>query len=216
MSKAHDEVHPGRVHLGRLLSERNQNPDRVERIDAQIHADFGRTVAILALDMCHFTATTSRHGITHYLAMIHEMQEAARPSVEGNGGLVVKQEADNLFAVFPDPAAALEGALDVFRAFEAVNSVVPDERDLYASVGIGYGETLIVDDEDLYGHEMNLACKLGEDLAGKGEILLTPAAHAALPPGRYVLAPACYRISDLQVACYRFDGVAGVPRPGGA
>ncbi len=34
----------------------------------------------------------------------------------------------------------------------------------------------MVGDNDLYGSEMNLACKLGEDLARRGEILLTQAA----------------------------------------
>jgi hypothetical protein len=39
--------------------------------------------------------------------------------VTGNGGQVIKQEADNLFAIFAQPAHALEAALDIFRAFEA-------------------------------------------------------------------------------------------------
>src|SRR5947208_7496131 len=111
----------GRQELRQLLSERNQYPDRVARIDEQLRATFGRTVAILALDMCGFTSLTNRHGIIHFLAMIHEMEGAARPAVEGNGGRVIKVEADNLFAVFDDPAHALEAALDIFRAFEAVN-----------------------------------------------------------------------------------------------
>jgi adenylate cyclase len=199
---------PGREALKRLLSARNQEPDRVAAIDAEIRATFGREVAILALDMCGFTALTARLGIIHFLAMIHEMEEAARPAVEGNGGRVVKQEADNLFAIFDDPAQALEGAIDILRSFQAVNTVVPDERDLYASIGIGYGEALVIGAEDVFGHEMNLACKLGEDLAGPGEILLTPAAHAALPPGRYLASPASYRVSGVEIACFRFDGVA--------
>jgi adenylate cyclase len=41
---------------------------------------------------------------------------------------------------------------------------------------------------------VNLACKLGEDFAGKGEILLTRGARDALPPGAYRLARRDYRL----------------------
>ena len=38
----------------------------------------------------------------------------------------------------------------------------------------------MIDDDDFYGHELNLASKLGEDIAESGETLLTEAAHARL------------------------------------
>ncbi|HWP44632.1 MAG TPA: adenylate/guanylate cyclase domain-containing protein [Blastocatellia bacterium] len=202
-----DEIHrPGRALLRRLLSERNQYPDRIAHIDEQLREAFERKVAILALDMCGFSRLTVRYGIIHYLAMIHQMEEAARPAVEGNGGQVIKQEADNLFAIFDEPAQALEASLDTFRAFDAINSVVPDERDIYGSIGIGYGDTLVIGDEDLFGPEMNLASKLGEDLACRQEIFLTRAAHAALPEGTYKFTPRSFSISGLEIDCFRYEG----------
>jgi class 3 adenylate cyclase len=45
---------------------------------------------------------------------------------------------------------------------------------------VGYGEVLMVDEDDFYGNELNLASKLGEDIADPGETLLTEAAHAQL------------------------------------
>ena len=165
-----------------------------------------RKVAILALDMCGFSRLTIQHGIIHYLAMIHQMEEASVPAVRENGGQVIKQEADNLFAIFEEPVQAVEAALDIFRAFEAINSVVPDDRDIYGSIGIGYGDTLVIGDEDLFGQEMNLASKLGEDLACRQEILLTAAAHAGLPEGLYKFAPMNFAISGLEIDCYRYEG----------
>ena len=44
-----------------------------------------RQVAILVLDMCGFSRITQRHGIIHFLAMIHRMEQAARPAIVGNG-----------------------------------------------------------------------------------------------------------------------------------
>jgi adenylate cyclase len=195
----------GRTYLDRLLTERNQHPERAALIDEKVRKAFECRVAILALDMCGFSRLADRFGIIHFLAMIHQMQQAACPAVTSNGGRVVKQEADNLFAVFGDSVQALEGALDIFRAFEAMNAVLPEDRGIHGSIGIGYGNTLLIGGEDLFGTEMNGACKLGEDLAGKGEILLTPAAHDALPPKRYAFAQTAFRIGDFDIPCYRFE-----------
>ena len=199
---------PGRERLRELLSRRNQDPGSRQEIDREILADFQRRLAVLVLDMCHFTSATSRHGILHYLAMIEEMEAAARPAIEGNGGAVVKREADNLFAAFLQPADAVAAALDVFRAFEAVNRVVPDERDLYGCIGIGFGDVILVGRSDFFGHEVNLACKLGEDLAQKGEILLTRAARDALPRGAYRTVPRRYRLGEGALEAFVFDATA--------
>ena len=191
--------------LRRLLGVRNQFPERIDEIDEQLRAAFERTVAVLVLDMVGFSRLTVEYGIIHYLAMIHQMEEAARPAVTGNGGVVVKQEADNLYAIFEDPSHALESALDIFRAFDAVNSVVPPDRDIFGSIGIGYGETLVIDGKDMFGSEVNIACKLGEDLAEQSEILLTQSAHDALPPDRYICSPATFLISEMKIDCYRYQ-----------
>jgi class 3 adenylate cyclase len=191
--------------MRRLLSERNQFPERAAEVDQQLRDSFERRVAILALDMVGFSRLTVQYGIIHYLAMIHQMAEAARPAITGNGGEVIKQEADNIFAVFDDPERAIDAALEIFRAFDAVNSVVPPSRDIYGSIGIGYGETLVIEKKDIFGSEVNIACKLGEDLAGKREILLTGAAYEALPPGLFICSPVTFEISQMRVVCYRYE-----------
>src|SRR5262249_10092102 len=173
-------------------------------MEEEIHGTFGRRVAILVLDMVGFSRLTLERGIVHYMAMIHQMDRVARPAVTANGGRVMKQEADDLFCAFPDPTGALEGALDILRAFDAVNSVLPPERHVYGSVGIGYGPTLLIGDRDMFGAEMNLACKLGEDLAGTNEILLTTAAHEALPDGTYKCAPTSFAVAGIELEAYRF------------
>ncbi len=161
-------------------------------------------MAILVLDMCGFSRITQSHGIIHFLAMIHQMEQAARPAIDGNGGEIIKQEADNLFAVFNTPGQALEAALDTLRALQAMNTVLPPERILNVSAGIGFGPTLVIAHQDLFGPEMNCACKLGEDIAGANEILLTEAAHADLPPGRYICDSARHQISGMDLNAHRF------------
>jgi len=198
---AHD-----RAYLQHLLSQRSRAGGQHAAIDAAIEQAFVRDVAMLVLDMCGFSRITARHGIIHFLAMVHQMEQAARPAITGNGGEVVKQEADNLFAVFHQPEQALQAALDIHRALDAMNAVQPPEAALQASVGIGYGPTLVIAEKDLFGHEMNLACKLGEDIAGPGEILLTASACQRLPAGRYVFSDLPCAVGGEPVAAYRLKG----------
>src|SRR5699024_3371007 len=89
-------------------------------------------------------------------------------------------EADNVFALFPDAASALRCSLEVQRSVEIANEQLPAASEIYVAIGVGYGELLLVGDDDAYGDEMNVACKLGEDLAERGEILVTAAAHESL------------------------------------
>lgn len=188
-----------------MLSERNKYPERAPAIDTLVRQTFERTVAMLVLDMCGFSRLTLKYGIIHFLAMVEQMHEGAFPAVRGNGGQVIKTEADNIFAIFPGPAHAVEASLDIFRAFEAINAVVPPERHLRGSIGIGFGDTLVIAGEDLFGCEMNLASKLGEDLAAGMEILLTESAYNALPPDKYELEPVSFSISGIELPSYRFQ-----------
>jgi len=167
----------GRAVLDRLLAERNEHPERLADIDRRIRATFAEVHAVLVLDMCGFSRLTMRHGITHFLAMIHRLNGIVGPVVSGARGRVVKTEADNVFAVFPDVASAVAAARAIQRSLRAANAVLPRDWDLHASIGVGYGELLMIGRNDLFGSEMNLASKLGEDVAGSGEILLTEAAY---------------------------------------
>lgn len=192
--------------LNKLLSERNQRPDRIAEIDAKLTDAFSRNVAVLVLDMSGFSRLTAHHGVIHFLAMIHKMEQAATPAVEGNGGQIVKQEADNLFAVFPSAQLALEAALDIRRATAAMNMVLADELKIRVSIGIGFGQTLLLEGQDFFGQEVNLACKLGEDLARADEILLTDAAHKTLPGSDYEFSQAEFDIGGLPVKAWRYQG----------
>ena len=169
-----------RANLERLLTGINDEPDRREELTREIETIFGQDRAVLVLDMSGFSRTTRQQGIVSFLLMIHQMQMVAAPSIEKHRGLLVKAEADNLFCLFDDAIDAVRAGSDIVERLNTVNLLLPEGRRLYASIGIGYGRILNIGDEDLFGDEVNLASKLGEDVAGPGEILLTAAAHARL------------------------------------
>jgi adenylate cyclase len=201
-----EKVISARAELKQLLLERNvAHQERVAEIDRIIKQRFEKEVAVLALDMTGFSRTTMKFGIIHFLSMIAAMEQMAVPLVKAQDGTVIKQEADNLFATFPSPDQAVEAALAIFETFRTFAKTAPENFDIYGSVGIGFGPTLVIDNEDLFGNEMNLASKLGEDLAESMEILLTENAYAALPPGRYTCSPLYFTISGVEINCYRLE-----------
>ena len=130
--------------------------------------------------MCGFSRLTMRYGITHFLSMIHRLHGIVRPIIARHGGRIVKTEADNVFAVFDYVESAVASARDVQDQLATTNAFLPEDWDLHASIGIGYGELIMIEDHDFYGNELNLASKLGEDIADSGETLLTETAHARL------------------------------------
>jgi class 3 adenylate cyclase len=189
--------------MAKLLQERNEHPERAAEIDARINGAFGETLAVFVMDMSGFSRQTIRHGIVHFLAQIHRMHAIATPVVESHGGEVIKYEADNVFAVFPDVEQAVEAAVELDRSLELANTMLPDEYDMHGEFGIGHGEILVVENEDIYGSEVNLASKLGEDLAQRGEILLTASAYARVDPGRREYERLAMSVSGLELVVHK-------------
>jgi class 3 adenylate cyclase len=198
-----------KARMAKLLQERNEHPERAAEIDARIKEVFGETLAVFVMDMSGFSRQTIRHGIIHFLAQIHRMHSIAAPVVEAHGGEVIKFEADNVFAVFPDVEQAVDAAVELDRALELADTMLPDEYDMHGEFGIGYGEILVVENEDIYGSEVNLASKLGEDLAQRGEILLTESAFARVNPSRREYERLVMSISGLELVAHKVK--KGIP-----
>jgi adenylate cyclase len=159
-----------------LLQQRLDHPEQAAAIDAVIQGSFAETHAVMVLDSSGFSRFTRELGIIAALATIHQMQMSVIPVIEAQGGSLIKLEADNVYAIFPDAAAAVSAAQAMKQQLALIDRRI--------SIGIGYGELMMIDngngDRDLYGSEMNLAAKLGEDIAEVDEILLTPAAYRQL------------------------------------
>jgi class 3 adenylate cyclase len=153
------------------------------RLDARTLSTLARPLAIVYTDTADFTRRAARDGILHFMMVFDRAVRSLRQAAARHRGRIVKVEADSLLLSFPDAERACLGVGAMERALRQVNrGRLADER-LRFSYGIGYGAVLDLE-EDLFGLEVNLASKLGEDRAHPGEALLTPAAAAALPPGR--------------------------------
>ena len=180
-----------------LLRDRRLYPDRAAEIDAYIQQRFGQTQAVWILDSAGFSHQTEQQGIIPALLDIYQMRDIAIPLIEGNAGTLIKAEADNLYATFPNPNQAVNASWAVLEQLNAVGLAV--------SIGIGYGDVLVIDQQDVFGHEMNLASKLGEDIADHNQVLLTAAAFSQLSSQTVEADSFTIEISGLMLDTYRIQ-----------
>lgn len=144
-----------------------------QRIEEELWNRYGTERVVFVLDMSGFSLLTRKYGIIHYLSMARRMQLISEPIVKTYNGSLIKYEADNCFAVFPDTLSAIHAAIALQLAFDASNLLTSEDFDVRIACGIDYGKILIVGNEDCFGDAVNRACKLGEDVAAGGEILVT-------------------------------------------
>ncbi len=157
-------------------------------IEEKLWTQYGAEYAVFVLDMSGFSLLTRKYGIVHYLSMVRRMQLTTEPIVKSYGGSMIKYEADNCFAVFPDPLSAVNAAIAMQYAFAASNILTPDDFDIHIACGIDYGKLLIIGHEDCFGDPVNRASKMGEDLAAAGEVLVTKEAMEMIPDSANIKA----------------------------
>ena len=157
---------------------RAADPGEREALDAEIWRRFGTDGVAFISDMSSFTATTRAHGICHFLGLIQRVRELLPPFIAEAGGTLLKCETDNCYAYFPDAESALAASVRINRAVEEANAGVGQDHKTYLSIGIDCGRMLLVGDRDYFGDPVNTASKLGEDLAGRSETLITDRALA--------------------------------------
>jgi adenylate cyclase len=165
--------------LWELIERRVAGGDR-EEIDREIWERFGGEWSIMCTDLAGFSRQVALFGIVHFLQTIHEQMRMLAPIVEQHGGSLVKTEADSMLILFPAPGPALTCALAMQQACRAMNEHKPAEEHVLLCAGIGHGRLLKIGPDEVFGHEVNLASKLGEDTAKASEILVTRAARSAI------------------------------------
>lgn len=146
---------------------------------------YGRRCAVFVSDLSGFSRLTERYSIVHFLALICQCRRLLVPVIEEGGGSPIKTPADNMYAIFPDAVAAIETSIAMQRRLRDYNQGRHVDEQIGLCVGVGYGEVLVIEKQDFFGHELNLAFKLGEDTAEPGEVLVTRAAIDAAGPGRF-------------------------------
>ena len=124
-------------------------------------------------DLAGFTALTEAHGDDAAFAICRDFTESASRLAEKEGAEVVKTIGDAVMIRTDDPETAVAVGKQIVAALAGHKS--PPVR-----VGIHTGQA-VEDGGDYFGAAVNLACRVSS-AARPGEVLLTEATRAALPP----------------------------------
>jgi class 3 adenylate cyclase len=199
MKQANSFKNNSHGNLEYLLGEMTRKPEREVEITKLVEENFGQDKAVLVLDMSGFCRTAREHSIIRVLSKIYQMRTLLTPCVEANKGQLIKAEADNLFCLFDTVSDALDACGQIYKSLDKANLELEDHCQINVSIGIGYGFILNIENKDLFGDEVNLASKLGEDIAACGEILLTENAYAQLQKATLQIQEKITKISGFEL-----------------
>ena len=173
------------------------------------HADFDAKYmtehSIFVLDMTGFTETTIHGGAIRSFLRILEAQQMCMPVFKDTGARFVRAFADDLVALYPEPHAALDAAIEIHRRsriYESPNFSKIGRAE--CCIGIGFGQVYAIGPNHAMGDEMNRTSKLGEDTARGGETLVTERAYEMLR-GRTDVTFEIQMSDDLLFEYYRAD-----------
>ena len=115
---------------GQLQAERALPPNTSE------HPLPSGVVTLLMTDIEGSTTLVQRHD-THYATLIEDVWTALRASVAAAGGHEVEARADEFFAVFESPRAAVDAAADIQRALP--RRTWPGDAQVRVRIGVHSG-----------------------------------------------------------------------------
>jgi class 3 adenylate cyclase len=130
------------------------------------------TLTVVFTDLEGFTAYTEQEGDETAGQLISEHQRIVGPIVRGRGGRIVKHLGDGLLVTFPSAEAAVLAGLELVEAFD---------EPLRMRVGMHTGEVLVMRNQDVLGHVVNVAARVVESARG-GEVLATGEVRDAVGP----------------------------------
>lgn len=197
---------PARIEFEKLVADLAAavDDDQLGLARKRIWDRFGASGATFITDMASFSSTARSLGICHFLKMIHRTRQIISPIIKKNAGILLKCDADNCYAYFSDASDAIRASFAINKALFEENLDRDLDEHIYLSVGIDYGDILLVGSSDFYGDPVNTSSKLGEDLAIKGETLVTERAlaHSTFTVDENIERMVA-RISDIEIRYVR-------------
>jgi adenylate cyclase len=186
-----------------LLRQRGVGAEGNPEVEQQIFDRYMDHCAVMVLDSSGFTRLTQSHGIIHFLSLVVSMRDLVEPLCDKHGAIAHWAEADNVYAIFKTAGDGLRCAMEIQTVVMASNVPRPETSRLPVCIGLGTGRMLRIGGENVYGDEMNLASKLGEDIADPDEILITPTVLAEVGDDAPGVERLEQRISGVDIEYYR-------------
>ena len=106
--------------------------------------------------------------VNQWRGFVHHATTVVLPDCKGR---MVKSLGDGMLVEFDQPTDAVRAALTLHQYFGPLNGTLPAGQRLYLRAGLN-ATNLYADENDIYGHGVNLAARVA-DLAAPGETIIT-------------------------------------------
>jgi len=130
-----------------------------------------RLAAVLVGDAEGYSMKMGRDETATHRQVMSDLDQVVTPEVLQNRGRIVKTTGDGFFAEFASVVDALHAAITMQSRFAERNAALPSERHLAYRMGINMGD-IIVEPNDIYGDDVNIAARL-EGFAAAGGICVS-------------------------------------------
>jgi len=151
---------------------RGRNTRNAAALDKKINEACGAELTVVSCDSSGFSKKTHEYGIIEFMDNMVKCHDVLEKIVARHGGVTLSDKADNLMLLFQEPVKAAACSIEMHRWLKRRNRTMPERKKYNICVGIHHGSLLRFAD-DAYGPAVNVAFKLGEDVAAKDELLVS-------------------------------------------
>lgn len=116
--------------------------------------------------------------VNQWRGFVHHATTVVLPDCKGR---MVKSLGDGMLVEFDRPTDAVRAVLALHKYFAPLNDTLPASQRLYLRAGLN-ATNLYADDNDVYGHGVNLAARVA-DLAAPGETIITASVYDGIVVG---------------------------------
>ncbi len=130
-----------------------------------------RHKVVLVIDLVEsvrLMAANEAAVVNHWRGFVHHATSKVLPACHGR---MVKSLGDGMLVEFDQPTEAVRAAFKLHQYFVPLNQTLPSAQQLHLRAGLN-ATHLYADENDVYGHGVNLAARVA-DLAAPGETVIT-------------------------------------------
>jgi TolB-like protein len=130
-----------------------------------------RLTAILAADVAAYSRLVAADEEGTLAQFAAHLRDLIRPTVEANGGRIIKTTGDGLLAAFDSVVSALQSALRIQAAMAEHNADKSPDKRFDFRIGV-HAADVVVEQDDILGDGVNVAARL-EAAADSGGICVS-------------------------------------------
>lgn len=128
--------------------------------------------AVFVSDMSGFSSLTRTYGILHYLRLVLNVRNMAKPLVDQYHGQIIKYDGDNIIATFPTCSDALKFTNEIWQAVGIYNKERSKDFQIRMGCAIGHGNFTVLG-MDIMGDVFERTFHLAEDVSEVQEVLIS-------------------------------------------